>query len=410
MISMHNPEEKILTPRIRFSGFTDAWEQRRLGDVTEVFDGTHQTPTYTDGGVMFVSVEDIATLRSDKYISRDAFEKDFKVHPEKGDTLMTRIGDIGTANVVNSDDDLAFYVSLALLKPREIDSIYLVYCLSSPFARNELYKRTLHIAFPKKINKNEIEKSLIPYPISNAEQRKIGALFSRLDNLIALHQRKCDGLKTVKKSLLEKMFPREGETTPELRFSGFTDAWEQRRLGDIAEIVGGGTPNTGNPDFWDGEIDWYSPAELGEHVYADGSVRRITEKGYTSCSAKMLPANKTILFTSRAGIGNTAILRRSACTNQGFQSLVVKDGSDVYFLYTMSGKLKRCAEERASGSTFLEVSGKQLATIEVSLPQFPEQQVIGVLFSQLDNLIALHQRKLDLLKNVKKSLLEGMFV
>ena len=187
-------------------------------------------------------------------------------------------------------------------------------------------------------------------------------------------------------------------------------AWEQRRLGDIAEIVGGGTPNTGNPDFWDGEIDWYSPAELGEHVYADGSVRRITEKGYTSCSAKMLPANKTILFTSRAGIGNTAILRRSACTNQGFQSLVVKDGSDVYFLYTMSGKLKRCAEERASGSTFLEVSGKQLATIEVSLPQFPEQQVIGVLFSQLDNLIALHQRKLDLLKNVKKSLLEGMFV
>ena len=181
-------------------------------------------------------------------------------------------------------------------------------------------------------------------------------------------------------------------------------------MGDIAEIVGGGTPNTGNPDFWDGEIDWYSPAELGEHVYADGSVRRITEKGYTSCSAKMLPANKTILFTSRAGIGNTAILRRSACTNQGFQSLVVKDGSDVYFLYTMSGKLKRCAEERASGSTFLEVSGKQLATIEVSLPQFPEQQVIGVLFSQLDNLIALHQRKLDLLRNIRNSLFKSMLV
>ncbi len=200
------PREGETTPELRFSGFTDAWEQRRLGDVTEVFDGTHQTPTYTDGGVMFVSVEDIATLRSDKYISRDAFEKDFKVHPEKGDTLMTRIGDIGTANVVNSDDDLAFYVSLALLKPREIDSIYLVYCLSSPFARNELYKRTLHIAFPKKINKNEIEKSLIPYPISNAEQRKIGALFSRLDNLIALHQRKLDLLKNVKKSLLEGMF------------------------------------------------------------------------------------------------------------------------------------------------------------------------------------------------------------
>ena len=201
----------------------------------------------------------------------------------------------------------------------------------------------------------------------------------------------------------------EKALAPRIRFAGFTDAWEQRRLGDVAEIVGGGTPDTGNPNFWDGEIDWYSPAELGERVYADGSVRRITEKGFANCSAKMLPAGRTILFTSRAGIGNTAILRRSACTNQGFQSIVIKDGVNVYFLYSMSGSIKRGAEEKASGSTFLEISGKQLSTIDIAVPQAPEQRKIGALFSRLDDLIALHQRKCDGLKTVKKSLLEKMF-
>ena len=171
----------------------------------------------------------------------------------------------------------------------------------------------------------------------------------------------------------------------------------------MAEIVGGGTPDTGNPNFWDGEIDWYSPAELGERVYADGSVRRITEKGFANCSAKMLPAGRTILFTSRAGIGNTAILRRSACTNQGFQSIVIKDGVNVYFLYSMSGSIKRGAEEKASGSTFLEISGKQLSTIDIAVPQAPEQRKIGALFSRLDDLIALHQRKLDAYRGVSPS-------
>ncbi|WP_428379429.1 restriction endonuclease subunit S [Olsenella sp. Marseille-QA0557] len=408
---MHNPEEKILTPRIRFSGFTDAWEQRRLGDFVvaagvrnkdnlplESFSVSNdrgfvpQEEQFENGGTM---------READKTAYWIVEPGSFAYNPAR-----INVGSIGYLST--SDNVIVSSLYEVFRTDESCDDRFLWHWLKSPlFAKQiEMLQEggvRLYFFFDKLL-KSEIAMSSV------SEQAALGSLFDRLDNLIALHQRKCDGLKTVKKSLLEKMFPREGETTPELRFSGFTDAWEQRRLGDIAEIVGGGTPNTGNPDFWDGEIDWYSPAELGEHVYADGSVRRITEKGYTSCSAKMLPANKTILFTSRAGIGNTAILRRSACTNQGFQSLVVKDGSDVYFLYTMSGKLKRCAEERASGSTFLEVSGKQLATIEVSLPQFPEQQVIGVLFSQLDNLIALHQRKLDLLKNVKKSLLEGMFV
>ena len=201
----------------------------------------------------------------------------------------------------------------------------------------------------------------------------------------------------------------EKALVPQIRFTGFTDPWEQRKLGDVATIVGGGTPSTNNDAYWDGDIDWYSPAELGEQVYADRSARRITQAGYDSCSATLLPAGKTILFTSRAGIGNTAILRRSACTNQGFQSLVVNDDTDVYFVYSMTDRIKNFAEQKASGSTFLEISGKGLAAGEFAFPSKDEQTAIGSMFKQLDHLITLHQRKYDKLCVLKKSMLDKMF-
>ena len=185
----------------------------------------------------------------------------------------------------------------------------------------------------------------------------------------------------------------EKQNIPEIRFEGFTDPWEQRKLGEVVTIVGGGTPSTNNDAYWDGDIDWYSPAELGGQIYADRSVRRITQAGYDSCSATLLPAGKTILFTSRAGIGNTAILRRSACTNQGFQSLVVNDDTDVYFVYSMTDRIKKFAEQKASGSTFLEISGKGLADGEFAFPSKDEQAAIGSMFKQFDSLITLHQRK-----------------
>ncbi|KFI89606.1 type I restriction-modification enzyme [Bifidobacterium ruminantium] len=257
---------------------------------------------------------------------------------------------------------------------------------------------------------NLISQSFFAVPADHAEQKAIAKGLAELDTLITLHQRKYDKLCVLKKSMLDKMFPKGGSLYPEIRFAGFTDPWEQRKLGDVATIVGGGTPSTNNDAYWDGDIDWYSPAELGEQVYADRSVRRITQAGYDSCSATLLPAGKTILFTSRAGIGNTAILRRSACTNQGFQSLVVNDDTDVYFVYSMTDRIKNFAEQKASGSTFLEISGKGLAAGEFAFPSKDEQTAIGSMFKQLDHLITLHQRKLELLRNIKKSMLDKMFV
>ena len=230
---------------------------------------------------------------------------------------------------------------------------------------------------------------------SEEEQQKIGEYFSNLDNLITLHQRKYDKLTKVKKSMLEKMFPKNGTNVPEIRFKGFTDAWEQRKLGELAEIVGGGTPSTSVNSYWDGDIDWYAPAEIGEQIYLESSQRKITEEGLNKSSAKILPIG-TVLFTSRAGIGKTAILLKEGCTNQGFQSIVPnKVKLDSYFIFTRSEELKRYGETVGAGSTFVEVSGKQMANMELMMPKtMLEQQQIGEYFANLDHLITLHQRKL----------------
>ena len=165
-------------------------------------------------------------------------------------------------------------------------------------------------------------------------------------------------------------------------------------MGDIADIVGGGTPSTGNQSYWDGDIDWYAPAEIADQIYANSSQKKITGLGYENSSAKMLPPG-TVLFTSRAGIGKTAILTRKGCTNQGFQSIVPHRGElDSYFIFSRTGELKRYGELVGAGSTFVEVSGKQMAVMELMMPPtMREQQTIGGFFQQLDHLITLHQRK-----------------
>lgn len=172
-------------------------------------------------------------------------------------------------------------------------------------------------------------------------------------------------------------------------------SWEQRKLGDIADIVGGGTPSTGNQSYWDGDIDWYAPAEIADQIYANSSQKKITGLGYENSSAKMLPPG-TVLFTSRAGIGKTAILTRKGCTNQGFQSIVPHRGElDSYFIFSRTEELKRYGELVGAGSTFVEVSGKQMAVMELMMPPtMREQQTIGGFFQQLDHLITLHQREL----------------
>ena len=219
--------------KIRFKGFTEAWEQRKLNEIASIYDGTHQTPRYTSNGIPFLSVENITTLQSSKFISEKDFLRDFPVYPQKGDVLLTRIGDVGTANVYERNQKVAFYVSLALVKLRETDPYFVNASFRSNSTRKEVWKRTLHIAFPKKINKNEIGKVNIQIP-SLAEQRKIGIFFYSLDRLITLHQRKLNRFQKIRTTFLQKMFPKNGETKPAIRLTGFNADWEQEKLQNFA--------------------------------------------------------------------------------------------------------------------------------------------------------------------------------
>ena len=172
-----------------------------------------------------------------------------------------------------------------------------------------------------------------------------------------------------------------------------TYAWEQRKLGEVSQIVGGGTPSTGIPEYWDGDIDWYSPAEIGEEIFVSCSQRKITQLGLEKSSAKILPVG-TVLFTSRAGIGNAAILEKEGCTNQGFQSIVPKDNElDSYFIFSCSHLLKKYGETKGAGSTFVEISGKQMSLMPLNIPEIKEQKSVGNFFRKLDNIITLHQRR-----------------
>jgi len=202
--------QKIFSQELRFKDDDGKefpkWEEKKLGEVAKVYDGTHQTPNYVDSGIKFVSVEDIRSLYdSNKFITVEAFNSNFKVYPQKGDILMTRIGDIGTATLVDRDEPIAYYVSLGLMKPFGISGEFLLQYIRSNAFQHELWRRTLHIAFPKKINKNEIGECLVMVPCTR-EQEKIAELLSSYDDKIEVEKKSLEKWQQIKKGLLQQMF------------------------------------------------------------------------------------------------------------------------------------------------------------------------------------------------------------
>ena len=401
------------TPKIRFKGFTDDWEQRKLGEVVGIYDGVHQTPQYQDSGIMFLSVENITTLKSEKYISEEAFERDYKVYPEKGDILMTRIGDVGTTNVVQTKEKVAFYVSLALLKPKEINSYFLSNAMKTSVFQKGLRERTLVTAIPQKINKDEIGRVNVFITNNAEEQKKIGDYFTALDHLITLHQRKCDETKQLKKFMLQKMFPKNGEKNPKIRFEGFTDDWEQRKSGQIAPLRGGYAFKS-NEYCSDG-----IPIVRISNILSDGSVgadfayydEQDTDEIYT------LYDGAVVLAMSGATTGKVSVLcdekGQKYYQNQRVGYFIPTDICDYKFVKTIM-RSRLFADQLSAvlvAGAQPNVSSKEIDGFKFLIPQSKnEQKKIGEYFSTLDNLITLHQRKCEKLKELKKYMLHNTFV
>ena len=405
-------------PQIRFDEFTDAWEQCALGKLLETaFQGINTAAdrvNYSDNGTEILQAKHITTglvsFEDVRYINKSQYPEYFpKYIPEKGDILFANIGTIGPCAKVTENKEFLVAWNILRMIPKTKESSDFIYTVLQKLNSQGFFEKVTTGNATKFVNKDSMLgiKMMVP---DVKEQTKIGSFFSTLDATITFHQRKLDLLVKSKKAYLQKMFPKNGEDKPEIRFAGFIDAWEQCRLGDVAEIVGGGTPSTSNSSFWDGDINWYAPAEIGKQIYVTESIRKITEEGLKSSSAKILPVG-TVLFTSRAGIGNTAILKEVGATNQGFQSIIPNENElDTYFIFSRSLELKRYAETVGAGSTFVEVSGKQMAKMPILIPSIDEQTAIGTFFKTLDITITFHQSELELLKKMKQSLLQKMFI
>ena len=398
---------KKLQPKLRFKGFTDDWEQRRLGEIaTVVGGGTPDTnnPLYWNGDINWFTPAEIGSnayaSKSERRITEEGLEhSSAKLLPAGRTILFTSRASIGLTAILTVDACTNQGFQSLVVSDRT--DVFFLFGLCNQI-KTQAIRNAAGSTFIE-ISGKQLAKIPLQIP-SLDEQRRIGKIVRTIDSLIAAEKRKLDLLQKKKTALLRQIFEQK------LRFKGYNNPWEQRRLGEIATVVGGGTPDTNNPLYWNGDINWFTPAEIGSNAYASKSERRITEEGLEHSSAKLLPAGRTILFTSRASIGLTAILTVDACTNQGFQSLVVSDRTDVFFLFGLCNQIKTQAIRNAAGSTFIEISGKQLAKIPLQIPSLDEQRRIGKIVRTMDSLIAVATRKIDLLTLKKKALLHQMFV
>ena len=374
-------------PRIRFKGFTDDWEQRKLGEIVGIYDGVHQTPNYQNSGVMFLSVENIATLKSLKFISEEDFKRDYKVFPQEKDILMTRIGDVGTTNVVTDNGLKAYYVSLALLKYKSTDPYFLSNAIQSDYVQKGLANRTLKTAIPMKINKDEIGKVSVMLPLSATEQQQIGTYFRNLDHLITLHQRKLEKLKIVKKAMLENCFPKNGEKVPQFRFSGFTGDWEQRKLSDLVDVCSG-------RDY--------------KHLY-EGMIPVYGTGGYMLSVSEALSYDRDAIGIGRKGtIDKPYVLKAPFWTVDTLFYAVPEHPECLDFIHDVFQIIDWKKKDESTGVPSL--SKEAINDTNVMVPKIDEQIIIGGFSARIDHLITLHQRKLEKLKIIKKSFLEKMFV
>ncbi|KAB5937815.1 restriction endonuclease subunit S [Bifidobacterium adolescentis] len=404
---MAEQHEKALVPQIRFTGFTDPWEQRKLSSTCEQLSRTInplETPNeeFTEYSMpAFDNNETAETVIGNSMNSLRKIVDRPCLLVNKLNVRKKRIWHVPRpeANAVCSSEFVPFsshssdlsFIKISLLSERI--TAYLESC-SSGSSNSQ-----------KRVTPEIIMSSEIIAP-SLAEQRRIGAFFDRLDSLITLHQRKYDKLCVLKKSMLDKMFPKGGSLYPEIRFAGFTDPWEQRKLGELTESYSGGTPAAGESEFYGGSIPFIRSAEIA----AESTELFLTEKGYESSSARMVKPGDVLYALYGATSGEVAVSRQKGAINQAILAILPRDDCDARYITAWLRKQKGYIV-----TTYLQggqgnLSGVIVKNLEVFIPSLPEQQKIGFMLSHLDSLITLHQRKLELLRNIKKSMLDKMFV
>ncbi|MDB1514161.1 restriction endonuclease subunit S [Bifidobacterium adolescentis] len=300
-----------------------------------------------------------------------------------------------------------------IFRGKNVDSdFYYLYFRSKRFIDADLKPHVYGIRDGRSIDIEGMKTIFIPWT-NLAEQRRIGAFFDRLDSLITLHQRKYDKLCVLKKSMLDKMFPKGGSLYPEIRFAGFTDPWEQRKLSELVEIERGGSPRPIERYITDDPcgLNWVKigdAPELGRYITQ--TTEKIKPEGLAK-TRQVYPGD--LVLSNSMSFGRPYIMAIKGCIHDGW--LLIRDAQkhfDPIFLCHMLGAPQMLNQYRmfAAGSTVNNLNKELVGKAIVSLPSKDEQREIGIVLDRLDSLITLHQRKLELLRNIKKSMLDKMFV
>jgi len=395
-------------PSLRFPEFEEDWELKKFGSLGEFKGGGTPSTTnenHWNGNIPWISSSDIYDgnlhkINIHRFLNEDAIQESAtKIIPANSILLVSRVGvgklAINKIKLCTSQDFCNFI-------PKKCNSYFVGYFL---IARKQILVNFSQGTSIKGFTTGDIKTLPITIP-TLPEQQKIASFLSAVDEKIQQLSRKKELLEQYKKGVMQQLF------SGKLRFKDengkdYAD-WEEKKLGDVCEIVGGGTPDTNIPEYWGGEIQWFTPTEI-KSDFVSNSMRTITELGLQKSSAKKLPIG-TILLTTRATIGEVSIAREECSTNQGFQSLIARKGNSNIFIFNWIKQNKHELTSRANGSTFPEISKTAIEKIFLNAPSFPEQQKIATFLSSIDTKIESASQQLNQTQSFKKGLLQQMFV
>lgn len=396
-------DENKKAPKIRFAGFTDVWEQRKLREVTERYDNLRipvaanlrvpgTTPYYGANGIQ--DYVDGFTHDGEFVLIAEDGANDLKNYPVK--YVKGRIWVNNHAHVLQAKENIS-------------DNSFLAYSL------NQADIESLLVGGGRAKLNSEIMMGIDISMPTLEEQKRIGDYLCKIDNLIILHQRKYDKFVLMKKSMLEKMYPKNGSNVPEIRFAGFTDAWEHRKLEELSDfITKGATPTTYGFKWEEDGILFFRNDSIKDNRFVFGEYSYISEEANTTLFRSEI-CSGDILVAITGDIGKVGLVPESiekANINQHMAKIrIIKDAYPYFvYQYLSTNEMQKKYQEIKTGLSMPQLSLEQIRVTNVILPSIEEQKKIGCYFQTFNNLITLHQRKVEKLKRIKKAMLEKMFV
>lgn len=414
---MNNKKNGI--PKLRFPGFTGAWEQRKLNEFLKTSKLKNENNKFTKKDVLSVS-GDYGIVNQIKFKGRSF-----------AGSSVQKYRIVNTNDVVYTKSPLKNnpygIIKANKGKPGIVSTLYAVYKTNEKvnasfveyYFENDYRLNTYLKPLVNKGAKNDMKVSddnaligNVIFPLEYSEQIKIVKFLNRFDTLITLHQRKLEHLQEQKKGLLQKMFPKNGETVPEVRFPGFTDAWEQRKLGEITSVITKGTTpldKSGKGSINFVKVEDLSPDNSGINVHS-----MISKEEHEGRLKRSILKENDILFSIAGTLGRIGIVKSEilpANTNQALAIVRLKEGNLSYISTVLEGRtVREYIRQNPTVGAQPNLSLKQVSELRISFPTLQEQEQVGNFFNKLNSFIALHQRKLDHLELMKKGLLQQMFV